>query len=76
MRLQNEYEYVTELHFDAHMAALYNLQQNAPKEKKDDPPPAVTEMLNILGTLRRRPRAAVNAPMTTEAPPAPRDVAL
>ncbi|XP_034256392.1 shootin-1 [Thrips palmi] len=47
-------------------------EQNLQKEKKE--PPAVTEMLNILGTLRRRPKAAAdNASVPSEAP---RDVAL
>lgn len=48
-------------------------EQNLQKEKKEEPPPAVTEMLNILGTLRRRPRASAKP---TEVSEAPRDVAL
>lgn len=47
-------------------------EQNLQKQKKE--PPAVTEMLNILGTLRRRPKASADATIVpTEAP---RDVAL
>ncbi|KAJ1522830.1 hypothetical protein ONE63_001981 [Megalurothrips usitatus] len=49
-------------------------ETNTPKEKKEEQPQAVKEMIQILGTLRRRPRnPAAAAPAPTEAP---KDVAL